>query len=145
VTLDLSSSGVGFLSPRPLKVGEALDLEFITPSGSRPLRLMVEVVWCSEVAGRRLNHRCGARLRAISVRDSLVLKRQLQPERELRAAGYSLLWLPSQWGGLPVCLHRQSATFFFWATSNCRGVREVALCDPSQNGWPLDRPHAHHQ
>ena len=59
----------------------------------------------------------------------------------LRQEAQSVLCVPSQNGGVFVCLHWQSATCFFSVNENSTGVIPVPLCDPSQNGWFLERPH----
>src|SRR5512135_1262879 len=57
----------------------------------------------------------------------------------------SLLWVPSQNGLLADCLQPHNATFWLCVISNLTGVMLVVLCEPSQNGWVLERPQAHHQ
>jgi len=83
VTLDLSHGGVGLVSPTPVEPGEILDLDL--PLGEGTVHMVVEVVWSTP---RGQGQRCGARLRAIGVRDSLLLKRELAQvaAEELRAA-----------------------------------------------------------
>jgi hypothetical protein len=57
----------------------------------------------------------------------------------------SLAWLPSQNGCFALCLHPHHATVLASVISTFNGAKPVPLCEPSQNGWPLDRPQAHHQ
>ena len=52
---------------------------------------------------------------------------------------------PSQKGGFAVCLQLHSATVFSSVKENFIGANPVPLCEPSQNGWVLARPQAHHQ
>lgn len=83
VALDLSQGGVGLLSPAAVETGEILDLDL--PLGEGTVHLVVEVVWSASLdQGQRF----GARLRAIGVRDALLLKRELARAScaELRAA-----------------------------------------------------------
>lgn len=54
--------------------------------------------------------------------------------RSVRGQGQSVLWVPSQNGGVPVCLQPHSATFCDAVISNFTGVMPVTLCEPSQNG-----------
>ena len=56
-----------------------------------------------------------------------------------------VLWVPSQSGGLAVCLHWHHHTVFFSDTSNFTGCWPVPLWEPLQNGCVAERPHAHHQ
>jgi hypothetical protein len=51
----------------------------------------------------------------------------------------------SQNGAVFVRLHPHSAFFSVWASVNFTGVNGPPLCDPSQKGWFLDCPQAHHQ
>ena len=55
----------------------------------------------------------------------------------------SFAWLPSQNGAFFVCLQPHHATVLAPVISVFNGAKPVPLCEPSQNGWPLDRPHAH--
>ena len=57
----------------------------------------------------------------------------------------SFLWLPSQVGLRVLRLQVQKNTFSLFAALNSIGVKEVALCEPSQNGCVFERPQAHHQ
>ena len=58
--------------------------------------------------------------------------------------GYgSFAWLPSQKQLSCVCLQPHHATVLAPVMSTFFGAKLVPLCEPSQNGWPLDRPHAH--
>jgi hypothetical protein len=43
------------------------------------------------------------------------------------------------------CLHAHHATVPGILISAFNGPRPVPACEPSQNGWLADRPHAHHQ
>lgn len=66
--------------------------------------------------------------------------------REEDYSGFGrVLWVPSQSGGLPVCLHWHHQTVFFSASSNFTGCSPVPLWEPSQNGWCAERPQEHHQ
>lgn len=58
---------------------------------------------------------------------------------------HSFEWVPSQKGMSFECLHAHQATVLAWAISTCFGCRPVPLCEPSQKGWLLERPQAHHQ
>lgn len=59
---------------------------------------------------------------------------------------FSFLCVPSQSGALPLPLHPQKYTVVFSVAAYFTGVNSpVALCEPSQNGWLLLCPHAHHQ
>jgi len=69
-------------------------------------------------------------------------ERQPQDEPDF---SFCILPLPSQKGIAFECLHAHQATVFASLISTCFGSRPVPLCDPSQNGWLLERPHAHHQ
>jgi hypothetical protein len=42
-------------------------------------------------------------------------------------------------------LHAHHATVFASVISTFFGFNPVPACDPSQNGWLFERPHAHHQ
>ena len=55
----------------------------------------------------------------------------------------SLAWVPSQYGGLLVALHWQRNASLSSSTETVSGVIVVTRCDPSQNGWLAERPHAH--
>jgi hypothetical protein len=55
----------------------------------------------------------------------------------------SFEWLPSQNGAFFVCLQPHHATVLAVAISVFKGAKPVPLWEPSQNGWPLDFPHAH--
>ena len=58
----------------------------------------------------------------------------------------TFLWDPSQSGAFPLPLHPQKYTVVFSVAVYFFGVNwPAALCDPSQNGWFLLWPHAHHQ
>ena len=57
----------------------------------------------------------------------------------------NFLWLPSQSGGVAVCLHWHHQTVVLVVVSNFTGCRPVPLWLPSQNGGWLERPQAHHQ
>ena len=52
-------------------------------------------------------------------------------------------WLPSQNGAFFVCLQPHHATVLVSLISVFNGAKPVPLCEPSQNGWPLDWPHEH--
>jgi hypothetical protein len=52
---------------------------------------------------------------------------------------------PSQNGLFAECLHPHQATVFASVISTFTGLNVVVLCEPSQNGWLLDNPQAHHQ
>lgn len=51
------------------------------------------------------------------------------------------LWVPSQNGGLLVCLHPHSQTVASSSWTKRSGRRRLpwVLCDPSQKGWEADR------
>jgi hypothetical protein len=51
--------------------------------------------------------------------------------------------VPSQYGGFFVCLHPQNATRLFSWNSTSSGANSVPVCDPSQKGCVLERPHRH--
>jgi hypothetical protein len=53
--------------------------------------------------------------------------------------------VPSQNGAFAECLQPHHATVFASVILTSFGPRPVPLCDPSQNGWLADLPHAHHQ
>jgi len=63
----------------------------------------------------------------------------------LRSGHYNRAWLPSQNGVPPVCLQPHQAMLRGSVTSTFFGAKPLPLCEPSQNGWPFDFPHAHHQ
>src|SRR5687767_1820184 len=52
---------------------------------------------------------------------------------------------PSQKGIVLECLQAHQATALASLISVFSGPRFVPLCEPSQNGWLFERPHAHHQ
>lgn len=62
-----------------------------------------------------------------------------------RVPAHSVLWVPSQSGIFPERLHVQNRTFFDAGATHSIGVNGVPSCEPSQNGWAFERPHAHHQ
>jgi len=43
------------------------------------------------------------------------------------------------------CLQAHHATVFASVISTFFGANPVPSCEPSQNGWLLERPQAHHQ
>jgi hypothetical protein len=53
----------------------------------------------------------------------------------------SVWCVPSQNGGVLVCLHWHKAISFFSFNENSTGSIPVPWWDPSQNGWSLERPH----
>jgi hypothetical protein len=55
------------------------------------------------------------------------------------------LWVPSQNGLLPECLHPRSHTFWHSPFSCFVGSSPVPLCEPSQDGRFFERPQAHQQ
>jgi hypothetical protein len=55
----------------------------------------------------------------------------------------SFAWVPSQNGAFFECLQPHQATVLGPAISVFNGAKPEPLCEPSQNGWPLDRPQAH--
>ena len=57
----------------------------------------------------------------------------------------SLLCEPSQKGASPVCLHMHQATLPAAAMLTFFGPRPVPWWEPSQKGWLLECPQAHHQ
>jgi hypothetical protein len=77
-TVDLGARGLGFLAPRRYHPGEQLHIQVMLPVG-RPLTMRAQVIWCKETSGdARLRFRCGAKLSAIGVRESLFLKDYLE-------------------------------------------------------------------
>jgi hypothetical protein len=54
-----------------------------------------------------------------------------------------LLWLPSQNGGLAVCLQPQKMTSSSRSALKATGVKPVPACEPSQKGCCFDRPQLH--
>ena len=64
---------------------------------------------------------------------------------EIRKVRLQLLVRPSQNGLFAVRLQPHSQTFCASVMVNFNGVNSVVLCEPSQNGWRLDCPQAHHQ
>ena len=80
-TRDLTQRGICFTSEQPFRPRQKLELQISGTDALRPLQVAVEVVWCREVPEEG-QHRVGARVLAISVKDSLVLGRMLA-----RAAG----------------------------------------------------------
>jgi hypothetical protein len=58
---------------------------------------------------------------------------------------YNVLWVPSQKGALPVCLHWQSQASPSFSAVNFFGAKDVPLWLPSQNGWEADLPQAQNQ
>jgi hypothetical protein len=56
---------------------------------------------------------------------------------------YKLLWVPSQYGLFPECLHLQSHASLFSSVLNITGVNSVPVWEPSQKGWFSLLPHAH--
>ena len=54
-------------------------------------------------------------------------------------------WVSSQRGLFPVRLQPQNATMPVFSATNSTGKKAVSLCEPSQKGWLLLRPQAHHQ
>jgi hypothetical protein len=57
----------------------------------------------------------------------------------------SFLWLPSHMGRFPVRLQAQNQACSARSAFHSTGENAVPLCEPSQNGWLFERPHAHHQ
>jgi hypothetical protein len=55
------------------------------------------------------------------------------------------LWVPSHIGLVLLCLQPHSPYFFFSVIFSSTGEKSVPLCEPSQKGWFLDLPQAHHQ
>lgn len=58
---------------------------------------------------------------------------------------HSVECVPSQKGAFLECLQAHQATVLASVICTRFGPRPVPLCEPSQNGWVLERPHAHHQ
>jgi hypothetical protein len=52
-------------------------------------------------------------------------------------------WVPSHIGGFPVFLHPHQAMRLASVIVLSIGVKLVPLCEPSQNGWLLERPQRH--
>ena len=52
-------------------------------------------------------------------------------------------WVPSQYGGFPVCLHMHRCAVSAASTVKVRGTIPVPRCEPSQNGCVEERPQAH--
>ena len=65
--------------------------------------------------------------------------------RHLCIHGASFLWLPSHIGRFPVRLQAQNHACTARSAFHSTGENAVPLCEPSQNGWLFERPHAHHQ
>src|SRR5215470_19018817 len=55
------------------------------------------------------------------------------------------LWAPLHSGRVAVCLQAQNHTSLLSGAVHCTGENDEPLCEPSQNGWFFDFPHAHHQ
>jgi hypothetical protein len=85
ITLDVGAGGIGMLVPTPCVIGEQLQMELVLPNRRAGLSVITQVVWCSEVARgdheSRLRFRCGVRIRAIGVRESLWLRNYLAARR----------------------------------------------------------------
>lgn len=84
VALDAGSGGLGLLIPVPRAVGEVLQIELMPPGRRSGLRILTQVVWCRDdqstkgaERSARLRFRCGLRICAISVRESLWLRKYL--------------------------------------------------------------------
>ena len=70
------------------------------------------------------------------------LRRRITP---IANYGDNRLWLPSHMGRWPVRLQAQNQACSVFSAFHSTGVKGVPLCEPSQNGCDLERPHAHHQ
>src|SRR5262245_16434322 len=62
-----------------------------------------------------------------------------------RDPAHTRLWLPSHNGLRPERLQVQKNAFSAACAFHSIGVKPDPLCEPSQNGWDLERPQAHHQ
>ncbi len=60
-------------------------------------------------------------------------------------AAHSSSWLSSQNGGVLVRLQVQNIIGRARAAFHSIGSKPVPSCEPSQNGWLLERPQRHHQ
>lgn len=58
-------------------------------------------------------------------------------------AYFRCAWLPSQNGGVFVCLQAHHATVLACGISTASGANPVSPCEPSQNGWFAERPQEH--
>jgi hypothetical protein len=72
-----------------------------------------------------------------------MMKGNLPGENSLVDFNYNLLCVPSQYGGLPVCLHWQSQADSSFSALIIFGLKSPFVCVPSQKGCSLDNPHAH--
>jgi hypothetical protein len=73
-TVDLGERGLGFVGSRCYRPGEQLKIRVMLPA-ALPLTIRAQIVWCKQTStdpGRA--YRCGARLSAIGLHESLFLK-----------------------------------------------------------------------
>ena len=91
-----------------------------------------------------LTHRNGSVLSVCPNVRARQLSSYPDPEFGQEGSG-SFLCVPSQNGRPLVCLQPQSQSFCASEMVKREGVNYEPLCEPSQNGWRLERPQAHHQ